>query len=143
MTGWDITPSGVYQVLNKTRGQADELATEISSYDAHLRSAAGAAGTLVFGAGASAAGGKGGAGGAEAPGGPVAAALGEFSQHTADNLLFLVARTGKSVAGAAEATTAYERGLTEMAANAQHAALSAPDLEQFKAEARQQDGGGK
>ncbi|MEU2788292.1 DUF6507 family protein [Streptomyces sp. NPDC007100] len=142
MTGWDITPSGVYQVLNKTREQADGLAEEVSSYDAHLRSAAEAAGTLVFGAGA--AGAKGGAGGATAPGGPVAAALGEFSQHTADNLLFLVARTGKSVAGAAEATTAYDRGLTEMAANAQHAALSAPDLEQFKAEtARRQDGDGK
>ncbi|MET9293788.1 DUF6507 family protein [Streptomyces sp. NPDC003077] len=137
MTSWDITPSGVHGVLNKTRGTAGDLANKISTYTGDLASAASAAGTLSFGGKA-----KSAAQGEGASGGPVGAALAEFSEKTQNDLVFLVARAMKSVSGATDATLAYIQGDTEMAANSQHTALGAPDLKKFAAEAERLNGDG-
>ncbi|MCB5907921.1 DUF6507 family protein [Streptomyces pinistramenti] len=131
MTGWDLTPSGVQHVLDKTGRAARELGDTIAAYggpEGDLLKAAQAAGTLR-GAGDEAPAGKPGPDGAPAPGGLLAAALGEFAQKTQRDLTFLVARTVKSVDGAADAARQYIEGDGEMKANATlHKALGAPDL---------------
>ncbi len=89
------------------------------SFGEHLQSAATSAGTISA---------EGGGGGEQA-GGLVALALSQYAEKAAKELQFVVARAGKSLTGAVEATTAYLNGDLEMAAEAQRKALLAPKLD--------------
>ena len=121
MSGWDLKPQGIQGVLKTTGEKASHIEKHAKSYGEHLTSAATSAGTI------SAEGG--GEGGEKAQGGLVALALSQYAEHATTDLKFIAARAGKSLQGAVDATTAYLNGDEEMAAEAQHKALSAPDLD--------------
>ena len=91
------------------------------AFGKHLTSAATSAGTV------SAEGG--GEGGEKAAGGLVALALSQYAERASKDLQFVSARAGKSLQGAADATTAYLNGDQEMASEAQRNTLSAPKLD--------------
>ncbi|MCX5340728.1 DUF6507 family protein [Streptomyces atratus] len=129
MTGWDLKPQGISGVLKTTGEVASKLQTYATSYGDHLSSAASSAGTISAEGGD---GGGGGEGGEKAAGGLVALALSQFAEHTTPDLKFIAARAGKSLQGAVDATTAYLNGDLEMAAEAQHKALGAVDLDPKK-----------
>ncbi|MGK5637752.1 DUF6507 family protein [Streptomyces sp. URMC 126] len=128
MSGWDIDVNGVDGALRNTLEAARALKDELASYISDMEHAGTSAGTVA--AAGEAAKSKGGGGGA------VAAALGYFAQHTQEELLFIVARTGQSVNGAHQATLEYIKGDLTMAARAQHDALRAQDLKALAAQAR-------
>ncbi|MFD7534951.1 MULTISPECIES: DUF6507 family protein [unclassified Streptomyces] len=115
MTGWDISPSGVQGALQKTAESAGELSTAGTNLSDTLARTATAAGTVAAGYT-----------GPALPTGPVGAALNEFMQHWQKDLQFVAARTGKSLNGAAEATSEYIKGDLKMASDAQRAAVEAP-----------------
>lgn len=151
MTRWDITPSGVQHVLQTTGKTAEGLGGRLKSMGTHLSDAAHHAGTLQMSGGAGE-GQSGGHGGGDDPGGGsgkggssgmglVGAALGQFSQKKEHDLAFLMARSGKSIKGAADATAEYAQGDTEMAADAQHNATQAPDINLGKGQANGHGGG--
>ncbi|MFH8340535.1 DUF6507 family protein [Streptomyces sp. AM6-12] len=119
MTGWDLRPQGIGQVLSVTGKTASSLETQAKDFGAHLQSAASSAGTIS-------ADGSGGSGGG-APGGLVALALSQYAEHATRDLQFIAARAGKSLRGAVDATTAYLDGDEVMAARAQREA-SAPGV---------------
>ncbi|MBC9719803.1 hypothetical protein H9Y04_45930 [Streptomyces sp. TRM66268-LWL] len=118
VSGWDIRPQGVQGVLKTTGETAGGIEKQATSFGEHLKSAATSAGTIA-------------AEGAEGSdqGGLVALALSQFAEHAVKDIKFVAARAGKSLTGAVEATTAYLNGDTEMAAEAQRKALSAPDID--------------
>jgi hypothetical protein len=93
----------------------------VQAYSADVQGAATAAGTLA----------PGGTGGEhKGQTGLVAAALAEFIEGTAEELQFIGVRVGRSLNGAVEATTAYQDGDLEMAAELQRrsAGLVRPDM---------------
>ncbi|GGO89362.1 DUF6507 family protein [Wenjunlia tyrosinilytica] len=113
MPRWDIDTGGVRAVVTRTGAVAEHLERQAGDYGQHLESAAKSAGTLSRGGGVS-------------EGGLVAVALAEFAEATRGRLRFVATRSGRSLAGAVDATTAYVNGDLEMAANAQREALTAP-----------------
>ncbi|MCX4700727.1 DUF6507 family protein [Streptomyces sp. NBC_01373] len=123
MPGWDLKPQGISSVLKTTGETASDLEKYAKAFGEHLTSAATSAGTI------SAEGGGGGEGGEKAAGGLVALALSQFAERASKDLQYVAARTGKSLQGAVDATTAYLNGDQEMAAEAQRAALSEPKLD--------------
>ncbi|MER7402651.1 DUF6507 family protein [Streptomyces sp. NPDC000070] len=108
-------------MLKTTGDAASKLEKYAKAFGEHLTSAASSAGTV------SAEGG--GEGGEKAQGGLVALALSQFAEHAAKDLKFVAARTGKSLQGAVDATTAYLNGDEEMAAEAQRKTLQAPPVD--------------
>lgn len=95
----------------------DDVAKDVKAYAKDVASAAVSAGTISgFYCGA-------------APTGPIGAALTLFDERTANDVVFLNARAGKSVKGAREATAYYVVGDQEMAARVQRNALAAPKIE--------------
>lgn len=114
---WDIKPSGVRGVLSKTGTAAEGFQKASKALETTLPNAAKHAGTISFG------------GGGEGSGmGPIAAALAELMASHNVRLTFIGARTGASIKGAMDATTAYVNGNLEQAANAQREALKAPQI---------------
>jgi hypothetical protein len=99
-------------------GVLDEI---IQAYCGDMEGAATAAGTIAPG---------GASGDGKAQGGLVAAALAEFMEGTASEVQFIGVRLGKSLTGAVEATTAYQAGDLEMAAEVQQRAAGVvePDM---------------
>ena len=133
MTGWDLHPQGIQQVLEQTGKTAEHLGTYAGDFGTHLQSAASSAGTISADAGSgghggdSGHGGRGGKDGGKAQGGLVALALSEYAQHATEDLQFIAARAGKSLQGAVDALTAYLHGDEAMALEAQKNA-SLPDV---------------
>ncbi|MCZ4507867.1 DUF6507 family protein [Streptomyces sp. ActVer] len=121
MTRWDITPSGVGVVVSHVGDVMGVLDEIVQAYSGDLEGAATSAGTLAPG---------GASGEGEGQTGLVAAALAEFIEGTASELQFIGVRMGKSVTGVVEATTAYQSGDLEMAAEVQQraAAVVEPDM---------------
>ena len=125
MTGWDLRPQGISQVLSTTGKTASHLETQAKDFGKHLQSAASSAGTICAGDGAGGSGGQGGQAGEDGgrtQGGLVALALSEYAEHATKDLQFIAARAGKSLQGAVDATTAYMNGDEAMAAQAQREA---------------------
>ena len=115
--GWDIDLAGVRSVLLKTGGVADDIQGEVNSYSSNMESAGSSAGTLSMGS----------SGGGPSDGsGLVGAALQQFALLTQKDLMYVAARSGESISGAADATNAYASGDIKMAAQAQKLALQAP-----------------
>jgi hypothetical protein len=119
--GWDLNPQGISHVLKTTGETASNMEKYAKAFGKHLTSAATSAGTV------SAEGG--GEGGEKAAGGLVALALSQYAERASKDLQFVSARAGKSLQGAADATTAYLNGDQEMASEAQRNTLSAPKLD--------------
>jgi hypothetical protein len=119
--GWDLKPQGISHVLKTTGETASNMEKYAKAFGKHLTSAATSAGTV------SAEGG--GEGGEKAAGGLVALALSQYAERASKDLQFVAARAGKSLQGAADATTAYLNGDQEMASEAQRNTLSAPKLD--------------
>lgn len=121
MTGWDITPSGVESVLSRVRTAAGDLSEDISAYGKSVRSAAASAGTIS------------GPYCGDAPAGPVGAAVVNFVSDTQSQIVFMAARTRKTVDGTVKAVTEYLEGDLEMAARAQREAAKAPTPAELRA----------
>ncbi|KNE78952.1 DUF6507 family protein [Streptomyces xinghaiensis] len=121
MTGWDITPSGVESVLSRVRTAAGELSEDISAYGESVRSAAASAGTIS------------GPYCGDAPAGPVGAAVVNFVNDTQSQIVFMAARTRKTMDGTVKAVTEYLEGDLEMAARAQREAAKAPTPAELRA----------
>ncbi|MEU6664043.1 DUF6507 family protein [Streptomyces sp. NPDC046821] len=117
MAGWDISSSGVEFVTGLVEMAMDDMAKDIKAYGTDVESAGNSSGTIS------------GAYCGTAPTGPVKAALQMFAAETLHDVLFLSARSAKSVNGAREATGYYILGQIEMASNAQHNAQSAPKID--------------
>ncbi|MET9603981.1 DUF6507 family protein [Streptomyces sp. NPDC006512] len=117
---WDIKPSGVQGVVNKTVTAAGGFEKAGKSLQTALPDAAKHAGTITEGG--STAGEGGGMG-------PIAAALGGLMDAHDQRLAFIGARTTASVNGAIAATTAYVQGNLDQAANAQAEALKEPKID--------------
>ncbi|MDV6289293.1 DUF6507 family protein [Streptomyces sp. UP1A-1] len=121
MPRWDISPTGVGTVVSNVGEVMTILDEIVQAYSADVQGAATSAGTLA----------PGGAGGEhKGQTGLVAAALAEFIEGTAEELQFIGVRVGRSLSGAVEATTAYQNGDLEMAAELQRrsAGLVRPDM---------------
>jgi len=125
VSGWDLKPQGISQVLKSTGESASHLEKYAKAYGEHLTSAATHAGTISADAGS---GGSGGSG-EKAQGGLVALALSQYAEHASKDLQWIAARAGKSLQGVVDATTAYLHGDEEMAAEAQRKTLSAPKVD--------------
>ncbi|MEU4889472.1 DUF6507 family protein [Streptomyces xinghaiensis] len=121
MTGWDITPSGVESVLSRVRTAAGELSEDISAYGESVRSAAASAGTIS------------GPYCGDAPAGPVGVAVVNFVNDTQSQIVFMAARTRKTMDGTVKAVTEYLEGDLEMAARAQREAAKAPTPAELRA----------
>ncbi|WP_030546054.1 DUF6507 family protein [Streptomyces albus] len=121
MTGWDITPSGVESVLSQVRTAAGDLSEDIAGYGESVRSAATSAGTIS------------GPYCGEAPAGPVGAAVVNFVGDTQSQIVFMAARTKKTMDGTVKAVTEYLEGDLEMAARAQREAAKAPTPAELRA----------
>lgn len=104
MGRWDIQPSGVQSVLQRTEGVAAEFEGQMTSRGGGLEGAA-----------------------AESSSGIVGEALAGYAESSRANITFVFTRTGACLSGAAGATNAYLDGDTAMAANAQASATAAPD----------------
>ncbi|MFJ8314281.1 MULTISPECIES: DUF6507 family protein [unclassified Streptomyces] len=115
MGSWDISPAGVSGVLQKAGHAAEDMSKAGTGMQESLKSASSSAGTI-----------SGPYCGIEPPTGPVGAALGEFMQHKAQDLGYIAVRTGHSLQGAFDATTAYVHGDLAMAANKQAQAVREP-----------------
>ena len=103
MARWDIDPDGVRGVVTRTAGVAEGLVEQADTYLERLRSAAEASGSAI-----------------------VAKALADFAAFNQPFVEDLIARSTRVMTGAVTATSAYVRGDTEMADQAQaHATLSA------------------
>jgi hypothetical protein len=129
VSGWDLKPQGISQVLKSTGESASHLEKYAKAYGEHLTSAATHAGTISADAGSGGSGGSDGQGGEKAQGGLVALALSQYAEHASKDLQWIAARAGKSLQGVVDATTAYLHGDEEMAAEAQRKALSAPKVD--------------
>ncbi|WP_030267365.1 DUF6507 family protein [Streptomyces violens] len=115
MTKWNIDPAGVGRIVGEAGRIAGHFEGELKSISSHLESAMKAAGTLDFG------------GESETPEvGLVGVTLGQYSAAQQSDIAFIVARAGKSLQGAVDATEEYDKGDLDMAANAQDKALKAP-----------------
>ncbi|MET8555619.1 DUF6507 family protein [Streptomyces sp. NPDC004959] len=117
MSGWDIDVDGVAFVTGLVGLAMRDLGTDVEAYGTDMESAAVSAGTVA------------GVSGGPAPTGAVGAALALFAEGTAQEVAILAARAAKSVNGAHEATGYYILGDEEMAAQAQHRALAAPEVD--------------
>ncbi|MCX5377628.1 DUF6507 family protein [Streptomyces sp. NBC_00091] len=117
---WDIKPSGVQGVVNKTITAAEGFQKAGKTLQEQLPQAAQHAGTVTPG------GGTGGEGGGM---GPIAGALGELMKSHEYRLGYIGARTEASLNGAIKATTAYVQGNIEQAQNAQNEALKEPKVD--------------
>ncbi|MFJ9342409.1 DUF6507 family protein [Streptomyces sp. NPDC101733] len=117
---WDIKPSGVQGVVNKTITASEGFQKAGTSLQKELPEAAKHAGTITPG------GGTGGEGGGM---GPIAGALGELMASHEHRLAFIGARTSASINGAVKATSEYIKGNLEQAANAQAEALKEPKVD--------------
>lgn len=141
MTGWDITPVGVQTTLAMTGEAGADLEKAATSMVNNLTSAASSAGTAVPGGQF-----HGPMVGPVVPGtprvpvGPVAAALSQYLAERQKKLAFMARRTVNSVEGAIEATRAYVQGDLDMAAKAQHNALTLPKVDMPGSDGRK--GGG-
>ncbi|MEU8590175.1 DUF6507 family protein [Streptomyces sp. NPDC048664] len=133
MTGWDLHPQGIQQVLSETGSTASHLQTYAKEFGTFLQSAATSAGTISADAGSEHGGtghagsGHGGKGEGAPQGGLVALALSQYASHAMKDLEFIAARAGKSLQGAVDATAAYLHGDLDMAMEAQRHA-SAPGV---------------
>ncbi|MFB7656293.1 MULTISPECIES: DUF6507 family protein [unclassified Streptomyces] len=121
MPEWDISPTGVGVVVSNVGDVMKVLDEMVQAYSGDVQGAATSAGTLAPG---------GASGEHKGQTGLVAAALAEFIEGTAEELRFIGVRVGRSVNGAVEATTAYQDGDLEMAAELQRrsAGLVRPDM---------------
>ncbi|MGY1580045.1 DUF6507 family protein [Streptomyces sp. MN13] len=121
MKGWDISPPGVATVVSNVGTVMSAMEGIVEAYSGDVQGAATSAGTLAPG---------GAAGEHKGQAGLVAAALAEFVEGTANELMSIGVRVGKSANGAVEATMAYQAGDIEMAAETQHRAAGAvlPDM---------------
>ncbi|MFD4262130.1 DUF6507 family protein [Streptomyces sp. NPDC058534] len=121
MPGWDISPTGVGVVVSNVGDVMKVLDEMVQAYSGDVQGAATSAGTLAPG---------GASGEHKGQTGLVGAALAEFIEGTAEELRFIGVRVGRSVNGAVEATTAYQDGDLEMAAELQRrsAGLVRPDM---------------
>ncbi|GLX20588.1 MULTISPECIES: DUF6507 family protein [Streptomyces] len=117
---WDIKPSGVQGVVNKTITAAEGFQKAGKSLQTELPEAAKHAGTITPG------GGSAGEGGGM---GPIAGALGGLMQSHDYRLAYIGKRTEASINGAINATTAYVQGNIEQAQNAQNEALKEPKID--------------
>lgn len=125
MTGWDLKPQGIEQVLRTTGGTASRFEVHVKAFGEHLMSAAAHAGTVSAEGG----GGGGGEEGKAPQGGLVALALSQYAEHATRDLQYIAARAGRSLQGAVDATTAYLDGDQVMAARAQRRALAEPRVD--------------
>ncbi|WP_030543237.1 DUF6507 family protein [Streptomyces albus] len=118
MTKWDIDSAGVGRIVGEAGRIAGHFEGELKSIRSHLESAMTAAGALDFG------------GEGETPEvGLVGMTLGQYFTAQQSDIAFIVARAGKSLQGAVDATKAYSKGDLDMAANAQNKALKAPHID--------------
>jgi hypothetical protein len=119
--GWDISPPGVGTVVSNVGTVMSALQGIVEAFSGDVQGAATAAGTLAPG---------GASGPHKGQAGLVAAALAEFMEGTADELMSVGVRVGRSVNGAVEATMAYQAGDIEMAAEVQRraAGVVVPDM---------------
>ncbi|CAM5512039.1 DUF6507 family protein [Streptomyces abikoensis] len=117
MTAWDISPSGVRGVLEKTTTAAEHMGKTGKSIQETLQKAAVSAGTIS------------GPYCGTAPLGPVASALSEYFKGWERDLLYVAKRTGNSVNGAVQATNEYVKGDLKMAENKQREAIKEPVIE--------------
>lgn len=117
---WDIKPSGVQGVVNKTITAAEGFQKAGASLETALPAAQKNAGTVTEG------GFRGGEGGGM---GPIAGALGELMTFHQNRLARISARTEASLNGAVNATMAYLQGNIEQAENAQREALKEPQID--------------
>ncbi|MFE9842597.1 DUF6507 family protein [Streptomyces goshikiensis] len=120
--GWDIKPSGVRGVLIKTETAAEGFEKAGNALKTALPDAAQHAGTISMGGG-------GGGEGEGAGTGPIGGALAGLMASHDQRLAFIGARTGASIKGAMDATTAYVDGNLEQAATSQRNALQAPQVD--------------
>lgn len=102
MPRWDIEPSAVRGVLDRTGSVAGRFEEQMRAVNAALAGAAVQSSSLV------------------------ADAVTGVAQAQADSARFIFTRTNACINGAAQATHAYIEGDLEMAANAQAAANDAP-----------------
>nr|WP_202525020.1 DUF6507 family protein [Streptomyces sp. SID4926] len=117
VNGWDIDVDGVEFVTGLVGLAMQDMSKDVEAYGTDVQSAAASAGTVSgFYCG-------------PAPTGAVGAALALFAEGTAQDVAMLAARAAKSVNGAHEATGYYILGDEEMAAQAQHRALAAPEVD--------------
>lgn len=103
MSQWDIDPSGVKSVLQRTETTASAFEEQIRSLNTALEQA-----------------------GTESTSRIVAKAISDFMQAQATHMTFVFTRTSAALQGAANATQAYLDGDLQMAANAQQSAATAP-----------------
>jgi hypothetical protein len=101
---WDISPSGVHDVLGRAEAVASEFEGQMRTRDGELQGAVG-----------------------QASSGLVARALQGFDEAHTASIGFAFSRSAAAMTGAAQATQAYVEGDLEMAANAQAAASATPD----------------
>ncbi len=104
MGTWDIRPSGVQGVLQRTHAVAGEFEGQVRALNAALEDAAVQSSSDI-----------------------VAGAISGFGAAAQSSVEFVFTRTGAAMGGAAQAVNAYIRGDLEMAANAQASASAAPD----------------
>ncbi|MER7170353.1 DUF6507 family protein [Streptomyces mesophilus] len=132
MSGWDVSPSGVESILSLVGLAADDLQKDLTAYGKSVESAALSAGTI-----------SGPYCGTSAPVGPVGIAISNFANDTQQKILFMAARTKKTMEGTVKATVEYVEGDLAMAADAQREAAKAPTPEELKAAAGKPEQGGE
>ncbi|GAB1644200.1 DUF6507 family protein [Krasilnikovia sp. MM14-A1259] len=103
MTKWNLDPAGIRGVVERTGHQAERLEGAAKTYGEALQGAAESSGSNL-----------------------VASALAGFAEHHKPTLEGMAQRAGRVLNGAVNATKAYMHGDLQMAANAQHAAVSPP-----------------
>ncbi|MFG3252693.1 DUF6507 family protein [Streptomyces sp. NPDC048172] len=131
MTGWDIRASGVASTLTETGKAADKLPGLAKTLGKHLQQASQHAGTIRSGLSSDGeveqcVAGQPGPSGATT--GPIAAALAQFVTAKKADIEYLAQRSGESMQGAADATSAYQRGDLDMAMDSQRDAMLVSDL---------------
>lgn len=104
MAAWDISPSGVQEIVGATGLFEAEFESQLLALDTDL-----------------------GGGAEQAASDPIATALVGWMDAARPDLMFLPGRTRSCREAAVAATNAYVAGDLEMAANAQAAAAAAPD----------------
>ncbi|CAM5539738.1 hypothetical protein GCM10010329_28120 [Streptomyces spiroverticillatus] len=125
MTAWDIKPSGVQTVLENTRKAAESMGRTSVAIGTAMEEAGQAAGTVRE----DALPGEKAAPGQQAASGLVASGLNEFMAKRQKDFFYLALRSQDSIAGALQATQAYNQGQLQMAATKQREAFDDPDVQ--------------
>lgn len=103
MSKWNLDPGGIKGVVERTGGEAKRFEGAAKTYGEALQGAAESSGSNL-----------------------VASALAGFASHHKPTLEAMGERAARVLNGAVNATNAYLDGDLQMAANAQHQALSPP-----------------